>query len=85
MIEEETRGKLAAQAKARQEQDEKEMLKERLEEEEENKATFEKQIQDLQAKVKTLFTTGKSPTFSLMLGTVLGLPVPYIWFIRENS
>ena len=58
MIEEETRGKLAAQAKARQEQDEKEMLKERLEEEEENKATFEKQIQDLQAKVKPLFTTG---------------------------
>ena len=62
MIEEETRGKLAAQAKARQEQDEKEMLKERLEEEEENKATFEKQIQDLQAKVKPLFTTGKSLT-----------------------
>lgn len=51
MIEEETRGKLAAQAKFRQEQDEKESLKDRLEEEEEAKKQFEKQVQDLQQKV----------------------------------
>lgn len=51
LVEEETRGKLAAQSKLRQEADEKEALKERLDEEEENRRAFEKQIQDLQQKV----------------------------------
>ncbi|XP_052768982.1 myosin heavy chain, non-muscle-like isoform X3 [Mya arenaria] len=51
MVEEETRGKLAAQTKFRQEQDEKEAMKERLEEEEENRSHHEKQLQDLQAKI----------------------------------
>lgn len=51
MVEEETRGKLSAQAKFRQEQDEKESLRDRLEEEEEAKKSLEKQVQDLQQKV----------------------------------
>jgi len=52
MIEEETRGKLASQAKFRQEQDEKESLRDRLEEEEESKKQLEKQVQDLHQKVQ---------------------------------
>ncbi|KAH3876140.1 hypothetical protein DPMN_039422 [Dreissena polymorpha] len=52
LVEEETRGKLAAQSKLRQEADEKEALKERLDEEEETRHALEKQIQDLQQKVQ---------------------------------
>ena len=51
LVQDETRGKLAAQAKARQEHDEKEALQDRLEEEEEAKKHLEKQNADLQAKV----------------------------------
>ncbi|XP_052268175.1 myosin-10-like [Dreissena polymorpha] len=53
LVEEETRGKLAAQSKLRQEADEKEALKERLDEEEETRHALEKQIQDLQQKKST--------------------------------
>ena len=56
LVQDETRGKLAAQAKARQEHDEKEALQDRLEEEEEARKHLEKQNQDLQAKVSVLCT-----------------------------
>lgn len=51
LAQEETRSKLATQAKLRQESDEKEMLKEKLEEEEDSKHQLEKQVQDLQQRV----------------------------------
>ncbi|XP_053393233.1 myosin-10-like isoform X7 [Mercenaria mercenaria] len=51
MVQEETRGKLAAQAKLRQENEEKELLKEKLEEDEDSKRLLEKQVQDLQQKI----------------------------------
>ncbi|XP_060570193.1 myosin heavy chain, non-muscle-like isoform X3 [Ruditapes philippinarum] len=51
MVQEETRGKLAAQGKLRQELEEKEMLKEKLEEDEDSKHQLEKQVQDLQQKI----------------------------------
>ena len=51
LVQDETRAKLAALSKARQEHDDKESLQDRLEEEEEAKKHLEKQNADLQAKV----------------------------------
>ena len=51
LVQDETRAKLAALGKARQEHDEKEALQDRLEEEEESRKQLEKQNADLQAKV----------------------------------
>ena len=52
MAQDETRAKLALQGKLRQAHDEKELLADRLEEEEENKKLHEKQIADLHQKVQ---------------------------------
>lgn len=51
LTQDETRAKLALQAKLRLESEEKEALKDRLEEEEEAKKTLEKQVADLQQKI----------------------------------
>lgn len=51
LLQEETKGKLAVQSRLRQAEDDNQVLKDQVEEEEDQKALFQKQIADLQSKV----------------------------------
>ena len=55
LLQEETKGKLAVQSRLRQAEDDNQVLKDQVEEEEDQKALFQKQIADLQSKVSISF------------------------------
>lgn len=55
LLQEETKGKLSVQSRLRQAEDDNQAMKDQLEEEEDQKASFQKQITDLQFKVSISF------------------------------
>jgi hypothetical protein len=55
LLQEETKGKLGVQSRLRQAEDDNQVLKDQVEEEEDQKALFQKQIADLQSKVSISF------------------------------